>query len=399
MSRSVPLCLLALTALATPRPAQDRARWIDPPELRGGRASPLAHPSRPVLHVTWDAHEQRVTSRRWAAAGELGLGGPCFDNSDIPVPVDPGYSVTNSGEELVDWGRKNCPGASRLRSFTVAYRSEAIDVSVGGPGAAFSLALFSGTTGFGNLGTQVFRRTFTGMPADGAPAGPDVVYEHNGQPFVHTEPLVFLTIDFGFNPLPLPDGPIGWSFLQLDGDTGPAVVSAPHSQLGTDDALDLYRPGPATPATYAGTFNFGTGGYASLYLQLDEIANNETAAATVLNGSGVNPLLLSQIFPAVPGEVWALRVDATVPGIYVPPYTLLMLSAASLSPLTTPYGELLVDPSQRLFPTQAGEAGYAFAIPPNASLLGLAFFAQAAVLPPALPSVTLTNSLRIRIGY
>jgi hypothetical protein len=396
MNLSLPFSTLVVSLLhvfAVPSAPQEPKPSFPLPEVRGGTG---ASPVRRAVHVTYDVQQGRVRSARSASVGELALGSqPCFDNSQINLPDDPQYVVANSGEDVLNWGTKLCPGASRLRSFTIAYRSEAIDVSQGGPGAAFSLALYTGTTGFGQPGIEVFRRTFTGMPADGAPAGPTVQYG-----FINPEPMVFLTVDFGIEPLPLFDGAFGWSFLQLDGDTGPVLVRAPRRILGTLDAMDIYSPGPAVPATDVGTFNYGGTPPANMWIQLDEIANNEVASSTASNGTGVNPALLSEILPARLGRVWAARINATVPSIYSSPYTILLTSAAASAPLASPYGEILVDTAQLLRRPQLGEAGYTFAIPANTSLVGFRFFVQGVVLPPiAAPAIHLTNALSVRVGY
>ena len=335
---------------------------------------------------------------RRSTPGEIGLvAPPCFDNSQIEVEYDPQYTVGNAGEDFLCWGQKSCAGASLLRKFTIAYRSEAIDVSQGGPGAAFSIALYTHTTGFGRPGTQVYRGTFTGMPSYGAPASPEVVYEVDGMPI--GVPMVFFTVDFGTEPLPLADGRFGWSFLQMDGDTGPVLVVAPKLQLGTVDALDIYSPGPAVPATYVGTFNFGGSPKANMWIQLDEIAVDELASSSVLNGSNVNPVLLHELFPARIGHNWAVWIDARVPIIHAAPYTILYTSRAAAAPIASRFGEILIDPAQRLMKPILGEAGYSFAIPAQVGLVGHEFFAQAAVLPPAAPTTKLTNALSVRIGY
>jgi hypothetical protein len=380
--------LLALTSfgLATTSEAQEQPLPVRPANIRGRAGSP---PVERVLHVTYDVASDRIRSVRDANPNEFGLGSFCFDNSESTDPSIFPYVVANSGEDLLNWGTKNCPGASRLRSFTMAYRSEANDPAFGGPGAVFSVALYSGTTGFGQPGTEVFRHTFSGLPTAGGLTG-----------------FVIFTVDFGIDPLPLADGAFGWSYLQLDGDSGPLLVRAPKPLLGTRDAIDIYSPGPATPATYIGTFNYGgcTGGSgeecANTWMQLDEIANNEVADSAVLNGSGANPVLLREIFPARLGRVWAVRVDATVPDPYANPYTILFGSrAAAATPISTRYGEFLLDPAQQAFRPNLAEAGYTFSIPADTALVGLRFFVQAAVLPPANPSVILTNALRVRIGY
>lgn len=402
MSRSlaiVPLLFLApLTTAQGPHPRQ--------PEVRGGTG---ARPITRELHVLYDAAEARVRSVRDLTQSEA-LGAPCFDSSEIVVPEDPQYLVAFAGEELLSWGTKNCPGASRLRSLTICYRSEALDVSQGGPGAAFSIALHQGARGFGNPGTEIWRGTFTGLPSRGAPAGPTVVYEHLGQPFMTRpdEPIVFLTIDFGVNPLPLNDGNFGWSFLQLDGDSGPVSVWAPKAAYGTADALDIYSPGPLDATSYVGTFNYGGCRRdhcpsvtlcipcASMWIQLDEIANNEVASSSVLNGSGVNRAILSELFPARLGTVWAARMDIDDQPLGTT--TLLHLSAASTSAIPTPFGEILIDPTRRISPARPGQGAYTNAVPADTSLVGFTFFLQGSVVPGTGP-LFLTNALRVRVGY
>lgn len=371
------------------------------PEVRGGTgARPIDH----SLHVTYDVAQARVTSVRDGDTHLLGTP-PCFDNSEIVFPDDPQYVVAFAGEELQNWGMKNCPGASRLKSFTICYRSEALDVSQGGPGASFSIALQEGARGFGRPGTEIWRGTFTGFPSAGAPAGPTIVYDHLGQPFLTraNEPIVFLTVDFGIDPLPLPDGNIGWSFLQLDGDTGPVLVWAPKTALGTSDAMDLYSPGPPTAASYVGTFNYGgcsRGNFtpcANAWIQLVEIENSEVASSAILEGNGVNRSILRELFPARLGTVWSARIDISDQ----PPtttLTLLHISAGALTPFATPFGEILVDPAQRLARALPGEGGYTSPIPADVSLVGFTLYLQGSVHPPSAP-LYLTNALRVRVGY
>ena len=399
------LSMLAGSLAVAPNYAQDPDPPYRRPEVRGGTG---LQPVERVVHVTYDVAAGRVRSVRIARPDELALGVPsCFDNSLIEVPEDPQYVVANPGEELLAFGRKFCRGTNRLRSFTIAYRSEADDTSIGGPGAVFGLALYSGTLGHGNFGTEVFRRTFTGLPSNGAPASPTVHYDHNGVPFqTGPAPLVFFTVDFGFDPLPLPDGGLGWSFLQLDGDTGPALVAAPRSDLRTLDALDIYSPGPPSPATYVGTFNYGgcTGTdvvppCANLYIQLFEVPTSEVARTRVLNGSGTNPVILEELLPARLGHIWAARVNVTAPPWPNPDFTVLFYSAAAVTPYSTRYGEVLIDFNRLTLPPGLAEGTYTFAIPADNALVGRRIFMQAAVLPPASPRLLLTNALDVRVGY
>jgi len=385
----LPALFLGVSLLAVPFDAQ---QVVQPSGGMVLRKLPPSQGPRPVVHVVYDVAHDRIASIETLSPGQANLiAPPCFDNSAIYL--DDTYVVTDPGQELVNWGFKNCPGASRLRSITLLYLSEAQDVAAGGPGGVLQFSLWSGTRGFNRLGTEIFRRTITGLPSGHL-----------------VSPTTFLTLDFGANPLPLPDGNIGWGFLQLDGDTGPVLVTAPNVLIGTVDAMDIYSPGPAQAATYLGTFNYGGSGTichcANTFIQLDEIANNEVASTTVLNGSGVNPQILEELFPPRIGQLWAVRVDVPNPcpgGTLCsgnPDFTILFLSAGNLAaPLASPYGEVLIDPSQRLSAPLLGEGAYFRLLPSDISLVGVVLYAQAATLPPASPTVALTNALRLRVGY
>ena len=374
------IVLVSLSPAPSAPLAQQGVPLVARPVVRGGPGSPFER----IVHVVYDVQLDRVRSVRTSRPGQIALGTTCFDNSEHVEQ----YVVANPGEDLLCWGRKSCAGGSRLRSFTMAYSTEADDPSIGGPGAAFSLALYQGTTGFGNTGTEIFRRTFTRQPGMLSPG------------FV----LVLFTVDFGTEPLPLPDGRFGWSYMQLDGATGPILVSAPDLRRGTVDALDIYSPGPASAATYVGTFNYGgcTGTFvppcANLFMQLDEIALGEVASTTVLNGSGANPEILQEVFPARIGHVWAARVRVLAPQPTTTPYTALFLSRAAIAPLASRFGEVLIDPA-RLGTTRMGKGSYTFSIPADTGLVGLQLFAQALVLPPVATSPFLTNALSIRVGF
>jgi hypothetical protein len=336
------------------------------PEVR------IVQPDTPAVRVVYDVQERRIRSVEPLAPEQLALGTFCFDNSAGPKVAS---VVTDPGEELVDWGVKSCGESGLLRSFTMMY----LNSTYPGVDGAMSLALFQGTRGWNRLGTEIFRETITGLP--------------NG--------YAELVVDFGDHPLPLGDGPIGWSVLQLDGHTGPIMVTAPDASLGTVDALDLFVPGPAVPESYVGTFNYGSCSHlcGSLFIQLDEIPRNQTALSMVVNGTGANPVLLHEVFPARLGQTWVARVD--ISGYPLGTSTLLVASLATTAPIAHPFGELLLDPARVIAGPLTGVGGHLFTIPSDASLAGFHLFVQALVLPlgpPALPPI-LTNALGVRIGY
>lgn len=369
----------ALCLLLTPVSAQE----LLPP----GAAPQVRHhgPIEAIEHVVYDVASATLRTVRVSAPGELALGSYCFDSSELSTPVLPVSSVVaNPGEDLLNWGFKRCDGAALLRRFSFAY----VSTAPASEGGAFSVALFSGATGFGQPGTEIFRRTFTDVPSGGGLI------------------LRVLTIDFGIDPLPLADGPFGWSYLQMDGATGPVLVVAPKPVLGTRDAMDIYRPGPARPANYVGTFNYGgcqvpntLDPCASTWMQLDEIRPIELALTVELNGSGVNPQILHELLPARLGRTFAAAVDIPRPAPGFPPPTALLSSSAAASPVSTRYGELLIDLDQQVFAPLLGQGAYSFAIPADTALVGRRIFLQAALLPPEVPRITLTNALRVRVGY
>ena len=385
MKALVPVwCVLPALAALSSAAAQDLSLPQGAPAVR------TLGPIERVVHITYDVALERIRTVRESSPNEFALGTPpCFDNSEPSGVLVPATSVVaNPGEDLLSWGTKRCSGASLLRGFTIAYISSALSLDRGGPGAAFSIALYSGATGFGQPGTEIFRHTFSGLPA-----GPGLV-------------LYFLTLDFTTDPLPLADGPFGWSYLQIDSHTGPILVEAPKPILGTRDALDIYGPGPARPSNYIGTFNYGgcqvPGSIepcACTWMQLDEILTSELALSAELNGSGVNPQILHEYLPARLGHVWSAGIDVTLPSPPRSNVTALLVSNALGTPQRTRYGEILIDLSQPFAPPIFGEAAYNFAIPASRALVGRRLYMQAALLPPLRPRIELTNALRVRIGY
>lgn len=373
---------LLLACLASAAEAQRLELAGQPtPRVLGGTGT-LAPPRLHVVHDVWSG---RTTVRSLATpqGAELALGTPCFDNSDQLVPDDPQYVVANIGEELLDWGVKDCNGAGLIESFTIRYRSGAVDPSLGGPGAALSVALFRDSRGFGVPGFELFRRTLTGLPAR-----------------ISSVPSVLLTFDFGDHPLRLQDGRIGWSVMQLDGQTGPELVRAPRPELGTIDALDLYA-GPAAAGNYVGTFNYGGcaapgfGPCASLWLQIEEIDESELASSTSVNGSGANPNVLSELQPARLGQVWAMHFDLT--GFPGTTSTNLFVSLGGTLPIPTPVGELLIAPGQILRPPLSANGTHLVAIPFDLSLAGIVLHTQGALRSPG--SLLLTNGLVVTLGF
>ncbi len=371
--RSITISPFLAFALALSTRAQD----LELPSVLGAD-----DPVRTVVRATYDVAADRLSSAR--SDPLQALGSSCFASTD----TFDAFVVANLGEDLVSWGVKSCPRSKLLRSVTIAYRTTAVDPSHGGPGATLSFGLYRDARGFGRLGTEVFRRTVTGMPGKPIP-GPGA------------SALVLLTFDFGDHPLLLRDGAIGWSVMQLDGMTGPILVRAPRVELGTSDALDIFSPGPATLGNYIGTFNFGGcgppwfGPCASLYFELDEIPLSEIAGSTSVNGTGVNPAILAEILPARLGQAWIAEFDLSGhPGTSA---TFVLASRAAFGPLAIPAGEVLIDPAQLIRPLLTGAGFHVVPIPDDPALAGLVVHTQGLIQTPA--GMQLTNGLDLTVGY
>lgn len=338
-------------------------------------------PSIPVSHFVYDAatgavrraHEapRGFTVQRSAATSEL-----CFDNF-MESPWATSHPVTH--QELVDWGVKSCGFRGRVTAFTFMYRTTLPSVDV-------SVAFYVGTTGFGDLGTQVRRFSFQGLPAgDPFPGFPT--------PMTYTA----ITVDLSANPLCLPDGPIGWGFTNDDLVSGTFLNYAPDPELATLDALDVYDDPPAKSGTYTGTFNFASTGndIGSVAIQLDEEDGAGLAGVELLRGSGANPIAFVPLGLPTLGSFWFASVDlGAAPGTT---QSTLVLAELPTTPIPTIAGEILVDLFSAPLLVQTAGDTQLLAIPSTAALVDRTFYAQT-VLSGGGP-LTLTNGLTLTIGH
>jgi hypothetical protein len=123
------------------------------------------------------------------------------------------------------------------------------------------------------------------------------------------------------------------------------------------------------------------------------------ATATVYNGSGLNPVILSSTTPPALGSTWMADVDTSA---YPSATSTYLLGHAGQSAGTLfPFGELLLDLSSPFVFSHAavvsgGMSTHSIALPNNPSLAGLQSYAQAAVLG-VTPAVA-TNGLAIVVN-
>ena len=302
----------------------------------------------------------------------------CWDNSATP----PLAASFQPGDEIVDWGVKSCLKTGVVRSFCIAYRTSALDTNAGGPGAAVTVAFYEDTAGNGVLGRETARYPLTGLPASSAV----------GVPSNH-----IVDIDLGDFPFCLADGQIGFGFISDDGVTQTLLTAAPNAALGTQDLLDHYGPGPATQGGFIGSFDLGAGvPFASLYLTLVEDAGTIQASSTVVNGNGVNPLILSEVAPAELGATWLTKVDLSgFPGAN---FTVLVISSNATLPLPSTFGELLVDLTDPAAIVTVSFGLHALPVPKDTFILGKTFHSQAAVFQ-SLGAPQLTNGIDVIPGF
>ena len=345
---------------------------------------PLIYPPAPpteVREIVYDWSEQRVVSDtvRPVATPRSFSTPVCFDNSRTGYV----WSLFNQvDDEIVDWGVKSCAQTNVVTSFTFGYVSLASDPSIGGPGAAMTWALYEGTDGFGHLGDQIARLSFTGMPGTLWPGGQSM-------------PL-FVTVDLSDDPLVVPDGNIGWGYMNDDGQSGPILAFAPNSQLGIRDALDVYTPGPATDGHYTGTFHWAGAFMGSFYFQLAEDPGDVLADAVVVNGTGYNPLIFSEITLPVLGSNWLAVIDMSA--YPTSPASIVVASSVAIPPFMTSWGEALLDPHALGTQQDLGYSLHSIAIPLWPDLAGVIYHTQGAIFLGG-GNVVLTNGIDLTLGW
>jgi hypothetical protein len=121
-------------------------------------------------------------------------------------------------------------------------------------------------------------------------------------------------------------------------------------------------------------------------------------SATVYNGSGLNPLVLSSVTLPALGTTWTIQVDASA----WPAATLTYLQGrmGQTAGALYPFGELLIDLATpfvfaSLQPVAGGLSGHSFFLPANPALGGIVFHVQAGILG-MVPAVA-TNGLQVKV--
>ena len=298
--------------------------------------------------------------------------------------------VTLGADELIDWGVKAGGVSNIVDSFSFGYATDAPGAAVGGPGATLEISFYEGNTGFGVLGTEVARFSFTGLPGSttGGVSG------------------FFLDVDLTGGPgFCLPDGPIGYGYCSADlvNSTGPILVDVTVcSTNGTIDAFDVYTC-PATTGPYIGTFNLMTPNISSFYMEINEDDATEVATTTPNNGTGINPVLLDDGgTPAIIGQTWPATIDISTSGYNssVGLWTVGSLGA----PIFLAGGEVILnilDPNGFVITNaviaQAVNDHSVFVVK-DLTLIGIDLTCQG-LLFGGIPGYQLTNAIEIHLGY
>ncbi|MFT5462033.1 MAG: hypothetical protein ACI8QS_000905 [Planctomycetota bacterium] len=348
-------------------------------------ASSLQDFSGPVQHYTLHYATGVITKDTAADASQLGVQGasvPSYANN-----CTTGSFFGAGADEVIDWGVKAAGASSVVDSFVIGYATDAVDTTIGGPGATLDIAFYEGTLGFGALGTEAARYSLAGLP--GSASGGFAGYA--------------LTVDLtgGFE-FCLADGPIGYGYCTLDpGTTGPLITDIGGCPNGQDDAFDSYVC-PATAGVLNGTFFFGGSPTASWFIEIYEDDGLEVATTALNNGSGINPVVLTDggVAPVLNG-VWPVMVDTASSGHGLSA-CLWYKGSLPAGSLIIGAGEVIVDPTSSLdfssIVVGTGLNDHSIAVPKDVTLIGTDYTVQA-ILYTGGPPVALSNAIDINVGF
>ena len=294
------------------------------------------------------------------ATGEVVLLEPGAQGADVPVPAAydnsscalPTFGFQGPGEEWMDVGVKATGLSGVISAFSFGYSTTAPTTSLG-------VNIYTGSATACVPGTLVGSFVLLGLP--GSPDGTATAFAG--------------TADISASAICVPDGPIGWGYVETGGAgvTGPLFAAVGGCPSGTTDSFTLYTT-PASPGTCFGTIPGGTlgpPGTHSFYFDLTEDDGSTPATATFRNTT--NPAAYTVTSP--PNVCGTL--DATIvldPGGL--PISLIALGVPDPgSPNPFGAGDLLV--AQAPFPVLDVAAGtHSIPVPPDVSLIGAGLASQ-----------------------
>lgn len=318
------------------------------------------------------------------ASGAEGIapGAVSFSNVDATQIFSLFLSDT---QELVDYGVKTGGLSEVLTSVRISYLADALDTSVGGPGASAVLNLYFGANGdcLANPfapGALAVSLTLDGLPASlAAPLGE----------------ILDVTIDLTGAGIALPDGPIGWGLSSPDLTLLPRLVNLGEDPTGTENFLDVLDGGTCTGSAF---FLLGNRQVSSFFLELTESGAPAPCGLSSYGPFDVTPAgTLTASGGNGPGDTITFESDfagAEGPGFLV----------LSSQPEATEISgvELLVDLEDTLslipFAATPAGAGVSISVPDSASIAGETFFLQAALADPQQPGgFQVTNGIRFDV--
>lgn len=382
-ARVLSASLIAVGVLASPQLAQQGTTSSErlPVELVPGAVVQL-----PPYH--YDA----TTGTGSFVASPTQIGGgtqkalvTCYSNSNFSGS----FATVPLNNEWVDWGDKACGTTLFVEGFQIGYGTRANDPSIGGPGASVTISLYQGTSGGGSafLGTNIATFALTGLPGTTTP-GSAAAFSLN------------VTITSGA--IPVGDGDIGWGYVGVDNVTGPLLVltsgvcfTTPDPVTGTEDCFDRFTA-PASVGPYLGTSTFTTAGRASFWLTLSEHDGSSTTSM-VVNGTGVNPLLYTEVAPPILSQPWATTIDTTsFPGAVA---TAIAFCDDPFGPVMIGAGELLVDVSSpSLLFIDVALGSHVNMAPMDLSLIGNPIHTQGSIFDPSSGGLVLVNGIDFTLG-
>jgi hypothetical protein len=325
-----------------------------------------------------------------------------FNNLDLS-----GFISTDTGSCAVEWitqGVKSGGKSGLVSGFEFGYASKSRDTNFGGQGGQIQISFRRGyvkgsVNSAGATGTEVAAYLFTGLPAN-----------TNCSDFTDstTTPTQGIVRAIVHPPLALGDVNIGWVWKFIDtvgsdlqAKTFPQLAcidncnSGGPDSLGMTNSVDRYL-NEVYLDTIAIPFATNSSSTSMALFELPIVPGQ----SLVMNGSGVNPVILSSVNVPEIGNMWALRVDCTGANparsaIFRIGYT------GIIPPITTAFGELLVMlggsfGTNFTVPHGGGLANLSVPLPNDASLVCLSYGVQS--LCGDTPRGYLSNALKETVG-
>jgi hypothetical protein len=203
---------------------------------------------------------------------------------------------------------------------------------------------------------------------------------------------------------PLYEGAVVVAFPRSDGSIQKRLVIS-HQRGGLGNLIR--GTGFGNAPTLIGDLDGDGGPEMAVGAYYDRSSGEDTGAAWILaldpdvvrNGSGANPLTLSQTADPVIGQAWSATLDCSAHGSGM---ALLAGWSRPLSGVFLSAGELLVDTAggvrffQLAAPHAGGPVGFAAALPPDPALISLTVHVQG--LCSGAPGARLSNALDVLVG-